>query len=97
MGDLLLLLTPRDVERTLAARIRAARKGASWTQEELARRAGLSVATIARLERTGQGQIASLTRVGFALGRLDDFEDLFRPAPPATLEALRALRRAEGR
>jgi transcriptional regulator with XRE-family HTH domain len=89
MDDLLLALTPADVERALAARLKAARRGRGWTQAEIARRSGLSLATIARLERSGQGQISSLTRLCAALGRLDDFDALLRAAAPTTLDELR--------
>ena len=89
MDDLFLALTPADVERALAARLKAARRGRGWTQAEIARRSGLSLATIARLERSGQGQISSLTRLCAALGRLDDFDALLRPAAPTSLDELR--------
>lgn len=89
MDDLFFALTPADVERTLAERLREARKARGFTQAELAHRAGLGLATVARLERAGQGQISSLTRLCAALGRLEDFEGLLKPATPTTLEALR--------
>lgn len=92
MDPLLLVLTPYDVERTLAERLRAARRTQRWTQAELATRSGLALATVARLERTGQGQISSLTRVCAALGRLDDFAGLLAPAAPTTLAELRRVR-----
>lgn len=89
MDDLYLALTPTDVERTLASRIRDARKSRGWTQAEIAKRSGLALTTVARLERTGQGQISSLTRLCAALGRLDDFDAVLKPAAPATLNELR--------
>jgi transcriptional regulator with XRE-family HTH domain len=89
MDDLFLALSPADVERILAARLRQVRQNRGWTQLELAKRSGLGLATVARLERTGQGQIASLTRLCAALGRLDDFEAFLRPAAPTTLDELR--------
>jgi transcriptional regulator with XRE-family HTH domain len=89
MDELLGLLTPADVEATLARRIRAARRARRWTQAELARRSLVSVATVARLEQSGQGQISSLVRVVSALGRLDDFDAVLRAPPPATMAELR--------
>lgn len=89
MNDFLLALTPADVERSLAERLRAARRARGWTQAELARRSGVSVPTIARMERSGQGQLSSLTRLCAALGRLQDFDGLLAAAPPATLDELR--------
>lgn len=92
MDDLYLALTPADVERTLARRLRDARKARGFTQAELAKRSGLALATVARLERTGQGQVSSLTRLCAALGRLDDFDAVLKPAAPTTLDELRRRR-----
>ena len=44
-----LFLTPQDLQHTLAQRVRALRKRQGWTQQELAERSGLGVATVARL------------------------------------------------
>lgn len=87
-----LLLTPGDVSRLIAERIRAARERHDWTQQELAVRSGLGVATIARLERDGRGQLTSLLAVASALGHLRDFEALFEPPSARSLEELRAQR-----
>lgn len=89
MDPLFFALTAADVERELARRLHAARRAQGWTQADIALRSGLSLATVARLERTGQGQISSLTRLCGALNRLDDFEGVLRPAPPTTLDELR--------
>ncbi|MDP2305476.1 MAG: helix-turn-helix transcriptional regulator [Pseudomonadota bacterium] len=89
MDELFLALTPADVERELASRLGDARRGRGWTQAELARRSGLSLATVARLERSGQGQISSLTRLCAALGRLDDFDAILKAGAPASLDELR--------
>lgn len=89
MDDLFLALTPNDVERDLAQRLRAERRQRGWTQAELAKRSGLSLATVARLEHSGQGQIASLTRLCAAFGRMADFDAVLEPHAPATLEELR--------
>ncbi|MCB9763876.1 MAG: helix-turn-helix transcriptional regulator [Alphaproteobacteria bacterium] len=95
MDDLLLILTPTDVERMLASRLRAARKRRGWTQAEMATRSGLSIATVARMEQTGQGQLSSLLHLAAALDRLRDFESLLEPTAPASLEELR-LQDAKG-
>ena len=92
IDDLLLIPTPGDVERTLARRLRDARRARGWTQAELAARSAVSTATVARLERTGQGQIGSLVRICAALQRLSDFDALLKPDPPTTLDDLRARR-----
>lgn len=83
------LLTPADAASMVARRLRSARVSAGWTQAELARRGGVSIATIARLERTGHGQLASLFGVLTALRRLGDLDGLLAPAAAKSLEDLR--------
>jgi len=97
MDDLLLITTPADAAHALGQRLRAERKRQKLTQAALAKRSGLSIATIARLETSGQGQIASLVRAIAALQRLDDLQALLKPAGPATLDELRAYLRSESR
>lgn len=87
-----LLLAPGDVERLLANRLRSLRDARGWTQQELADRSGLGVATVARLERSGRGQLATLIRIAAALGRLRDFEALLDAPEPRSLADLRAAR-----
>jgi transcriptional regulator with XRE-family HTH domain len=82
-----LLLTPGDAKKLLATRLRAARRARRWTQAELAARAGLSVATVARLERAGEGQLASFLQLLTALGRLADLDDVLAAGPPAGMDA----------
>ena len=92
MDDLLLLLNPADIEAMLGKRVRLQRKAKGWTQAELAKRSTLSVATIARLEQSGQGQISSLILIASALGRLEDFDGLLKEAIPRSMAELRKLR-----
>jgi transcriptional regulator with XRE-family HTH domain len=96
MDDLFLMLTPADVEATLARRVREARKAKGWTQAERAKRSGLSVATVARFESTGQGQVTSLIGLCSALGRLEDFDAVLKVTAPASLDELRRLRARGG-
>ncbi len=86
------LLTPSDVSKLLATRVRAARRRRGWTQAELARRSAVSIATVARLEQAGLGQVHSLLAVCAALGHLKDFDSLLREPAPKTLEELRRSR-----
>lgn len=90
-ADLLtLVLTPADASSLVARRVRAARRRAGWSQAELARRAGVGVATIGRLEGSGRGQLSTLYQVAAALGHLRDFEHLLAADEPRTLDELRS-------
>ncbi|MFT5585266.1 MAG: transcriptional regulator with XRE-family HTH domain [Cognaticolwellia sp.] len=84
-----LLLTPQDLQTRIAGRVRDLRKRQGWTQQELAERSGLGVATVARLERNGQAQFSTILLVSAALGRLDDFQAILEaPAPESMAELL---------
>lgn len=87
-----LLLTPADGAKLIGGRVRAARRRRRWTQDELAQRADVSVATIARLERTGHAQLASFLQVCTALGHLRDVDALLVEPEPRTLSELRQRR-----
>ena len=69
------LIQPRDFTAALGGLIRALRQRARWTQPELSSRAGVPVATLSRLERTGLASTDRLARVLFALDALDAFQD----------------------
>ncbi len=71
------LATAAEVGRELGARLRAQRLAQGFTQDELARRAGLSGSTVKALENTGQSSLGSLLHVVLALGLVDAMQDLF--------------------
>lgn len=85
---LISLLTPSDVQRLLADRVRDARVQLGLTQKTLAERAGVTYATLRRFERTGEISLKYLLRICNALGRLDEFDRLLKPPPAASLAEL---------
>ncbi len=85
--------TPEEVERQLAARIRALRLGRNWKQSTLAERSGVSLPTIRRYEGTGRTTLKNLLRLCHALGRLDEFLELLLPAPASSIAELEARSR----
>ncbi len=82
--------TPEEVERQLAARIRALRLLRNWKQSTLAERSGVSLPTIRRYEGTGRITLKNLLRLCHALGRLDDFMELLLPARASSIAELEA-------
>lgn len=70
--------TPGSVLAETAARHKALRKKRGYTQAELASRAGVSLGSLKRFEQTGQISFESLLRLAHLLGRLGDFEALFK-------------------
>jgi HTH-type transcriptional regulator/antitoxin HipB len=82
------LTTPEETALTLAAKIRRLRLQRKWRQATLAARAGVSLASLRRFERTGLVSLKHLLRLAFALGRLDDFAQLLVPPPAGSIHEL---------
>lgn len=87
---LLSLHTPGEVGKLLAERMRSLRLSQDWTRESLARRAGVSSASLKRFETTGAGSLDLVLRLAFALGRLEPFARLLEPEEAVTLAELEA-------
>jgi len=82
------LHNPGEITARLAARVRAERLRMEWKQETLAARSGVSLPTVSRYERTGRTSLENLLRLCHALGRLDEFADLLKPAAASSIEEL---------
>ena len=78
LSNILPLTTVEDVLASLREMVRLARQREEWTQADLARRSGVPMTTISRLERTGLASTDTLFKVLFALNRLDAFEDMLK-------------------
>lgn len=61
-----------------AGRHKALRKALKPTQTDLADRAGVSLGSLKRFEQTGQISFESLLKLAHLLGRLGDFDGVFR-------------------
>jgi transcriptional regulator with XRE-family HTH domain len=71
------LQTPRDVARSLAHRVKTLRLDRGWTQQEIAERAGLALATYRRFERTGRISLERLLKIAAILDARAGFDQLF--------------------
>ena len=74
----------------MAERARARRLDANLAQEGLAERAGVSLGSLKRFERTGEISLARLIRIALALDASEGFEHLFIPKEPRTLDEILA-------
>jgi transcriptional regulator with XRE-family HTH domain len=77
-----------SVQRMLADRLRQVRLGLGLKQSTLALRSGVSLPTLRRFERTGEVSLKHLARLCEALGRLEEFDGLFRAPPAKTMAEL---------
>ena len=69
---------PSDIVKEIAIKVRALRKEKKYTQQELAERANVSLASYKRFERTGQISFESLVQIAFVIGKMQDFESIFK-------------------
>lgn len=89
-------LMPMEIQKEIARKEKARRKDKGLTQEELARRAGLSLASLRRFEQTGEISFASLVRIGSVLDDEKAFLDLFAPLEYQTMKELLNAKRRKG-
>lgn len=68
------LKSPADVQNELRERFRSRRLKLNLTQEGLARRSGVALASLRRFERTGLIALDSLLALALVLDCLGDFE-----------------------
>lgn len=77
------LSTPAEIARTLAQRVRERRLERGWSQAELARRAGVKLATYVLFERTGRVSLLRFIGIADVLGLGGELEQFGRSALPA--------------
>ena len=93
------LLTPAEIAVHLGVRARERRLERALTQREVAERAGVSLASLKRFERTGLISLLSLLRIAVVLDALPGFMDLLQGPAPRSLDDLPTAppRRKRGR
>jgi transcriptional regulator with XRE-family HTH domain len=82
------LHTPAEISRMLAERARELRLRLGLKQSTLARRAGITLASLRRFEQTGEASLSRLLQICQALGRLDEFAGLLQPPVLRTMKEL---------
>ena len=84
--------TAPEIAGEVAARVRARRKEHGLTQAELARRAGMSLASYKRFEQKGLIAFDALIRIAIALDCENDFDTLFATTYYRSIEDVIAAR-----
>jgi transcriptional regulator with XRE-family HTH domain len=69
--------SPEQIICGISVRVKQRRLEAEFTQQELSHRAGISLPTYRRFERTGEIALKNLTAIALALGMEDDIKNLF--------------------
>lgn len=77
-----------DVKKSLSTRLRALRLAAGWKQTTLAEHSGVTVASLRRFESTGEISLTNLLKMAWALGRLEEFDKLFKPMEVTSIREL---------
>lgn len=80
------MTSPSEVIRGLSERIKRRRIDVGLTQRELAARAGVSYGSLRLLEETGKISLEALVKVAFVLEGEGEFDRLFPPRPPQTID-----------
>ena len=83
-----MLKTPQQILKNIALRIRFLRLERGWSQQEMASRAAIRLATYQLFERTGKISLERLYRIAIALQRGKEFEELFKPLPIRSITEL---------
>jgi transcriptional regulator with XRE-family HTH domain len=79
---------PSDVLIELAQKAKNLRKSKKMSQVDLSKRANLSLGSLKRFEQTGQISLESLLKIAFILGRLEEFDLLFKRNEMEEIEKL---------
>lgn len=87
-------LPEKSLQTALGALLAKHRKNRGLTQPELADKAGIGLATLVRLENTGQSNVDNFLRVLRALRLLDGLEEGLALPDKSPLEQLRERERS---
>ena len=90
---ILTMAGPAEIGKALAERMRALRLIKGWTRETMAKRSGISAASLKRFENAGKASLDLVLKSAHALARLDEFNVLLQP--PAARSLAELERRAD--
>lgn len=87
------LITPEEIAVDLARRVRELRLAKKWKQKTLAQRSGVSEGSLKRFEQTGKISMTSFLKLVFALGRIDEINEILNPSQANSIKELQILDR----
>jgi transcriptional regulator with XRE-family HTH domain len=73
------LASPLQILAEIGERLRSQRLGRSWTQQELAARAGIALSAVKKLESGSNATLRTLIKVAQALSIAQELSDTFAP------------------
>lgn len=71
-------MTPNEINKLIAARIRDIRKRKKMSQKKLSEKSGVSLGSVKRFESSGEISLISLTKIAIALNCDNELECLFQ-------------------
>ncbi|MDO4178766.1 MAG: helix-turn-helix transcriptional regulator [Phascolarctobacterium sp.] len=85
---LLDFLTPGEIIKQTGAKVRMIRMRRKITQEELAKKSGVSLSSLKRFEHTREISYLSLAKIASALEVEDELKNLFEKVPYNSIEEI---------
>lgn len=85
------LKTSESVAEELASRLKALRLSRKWKRATLAKRSGVTEASLRRFEQTGKVSLDNFLKLMSALGRMDEADGLLNPPAARSISELESL------
>lgn len=86
--DFLKNTTPKEIQLEIVKNVRRKRKELKLTQEELAKKSGVSFGSIKRFENKGEISLFSLIKIAIVLGCEEEFLELFKKKEYSSIEEI---------
>ena len=80
--------TPKEINKSIAERIRSIRRRRKISQKRLSGKSGVSLGSVKQFENSGEISLISLTKIAAALELEGELERLFQDAPYLSIEEI---------
>ena len=80
--------TPKEIQMEIAKNVRRKRKELKLTQEEFAKKSGVSFGSIKRFENTGEISLFSLVKIAIVLDCENELMELFKKKEYSSIEEI---------